>query len=78
MLFKFVSIYIYIYIFFFFLRKQLSMYRIKELINQQKQQVLSLVKHTLSRLATEKKVSFSRLRNVQQNYLVLQYEREKL
>ena len=38
--------------FFFFFRSQLGMNRIKELINQQIQQILSLVEHVPSKLAT--------------------------
>lgn len=66
----------FIVFFFFLLRSQLGINRIKELINLQ-QQTLSLVEHAPSKLATEKKVSLSKLRNAQQHFLALQCERKK-
>lgn len=43
----------------------------KDLINQQEQHILSLVEHAPSKLAAEKKVLISKLRNAQQRSLAL-------
>ena len=63
---------------FFFFRSQLGMNRIKELINQQIQQILSLVEHVPSKLATEKKVPlFELIKECATAFLGLQCERKR-